>query len=58
MAGEQLAQRAVLDVGESVVRHEPPGHDPPLGKGGERPFDEARDGLRLLVLVQLDVGEP
>ncbi len=58
VAGEQLAQRAVLDVAEAVVGHQPLRDDPVLGEEGERPLDEAGDGRGFLVVVQLDVGEP
>jgi hypothetical protein len=57
-ASEQLAQRAVLDVAEAVVRHEPLDADAVLGEEGERPFDEAGDRRRPLVVVELDVDEP
>ena len=56
--GEQLAQRAVLDVAEAVVGHQPLRDDPVLGEEGERPLDEAGDRRGFLVVVELDVGEP
>ena len=55
---EQLGEGSVLDLAEGVVGHEPPGHDPMPSKDGERALDEAGHGRRLLVLVELDVGEP
>jgi hypothetical protein len=55
---EQLAQRAVLDVAEAVVGHQPLGDDPLRSEEGERPIDEAGHGRRLLVSVEVDVGEP
>jgi len=56
-AGEQLAQRAVLDVAPGVVAHQPPRLDALLGEGGERPLDEASDRLGLGVGEHLGVGE-
>ena len=53
-----LAQRAVLDVAEAVVGHQPTRDDPMLREEGERPLDESGDGRGLLVGVELDVGEP
>ena len=55
---EQLAQRAVLDLGERVVGHQPPGCDPVALEPGQRALDERRHRRRPLVCVQLDVGEP
>jgi len=56
--GEQFAQRAVLDVAEAVVGHQPLRDDPVLGEEGERAFDEGGHRRRALVVVELDVGEP
>ena len=56
--GEQLAQRAVLDVGEGVVGHQPLGGDAVAGEEGEGALDEAGDGRGFLVVVELDVGQP
>jgi hypothetical protein len=58
VAGEQLAQRAVLDVAEAVVGHQPLGGDAVLAEEGERSFDERCHGLGFFVVVDLDVGEP
>ena len=55
--GEQLAERAVLDVAEGVVCHQPPGDDPMDGVEGESALDEAVHGRCLFVVVDLDVGE-
>jgi len=57
VAGEQFAQRAVLDVAEAVVGHQPLRDDPLRSEEGERPFEEAGDGRGLLVVVELGVGE-
>jgi hypothetical protein len=57
MAGEQLAQRPVVDVGERVVAHQSLRDDPVLCEEGERPSDEPGHRRRLLVVVELDVGE-
>ena len=46
VAGEQFAERAVLDVAEGVVGHQPFRDDPVLGEEGERPLEEAGDGRR------------
>ena len=54
---EQLAERAVLDVTEAVVGHQPLGDDPVRGEEGERALDKAGHGRRPLVVVELDVGE-
>src|SRR5712691_4577292 len=56
-AGEQLTERAVLDVAEGVIGHQPLGDDAVLGKEAERPLEEAGYRRRLLVVVELDVGE-
>jgi hypothetical protein len=58
VAGEQLAQRAVLDVAEAVVGHQPPGDYAVLGEVRERALDKAGDGRCLLVVVELGIGEP
>jgi hypothetical protein len=58
VSGEQLAQRAVLDVAEAVVGHQPFRIDAVFAVEGERAFDEGGYGLGLLVIVELDVGEP
>jgi len=57
-AGEQLAERAVADVAEAVVCHQPLWMDAVALEEGEGAFDEAGDGLGLVVVVELDVGEP
>jgi hypothetical protein len=57
LAGEQLAQRAVLDVGEGVVAHQPSRADAVALVEGERSLDEAGHGRGPLVAVELDVGE-
>jgi hypothetical protein len=57
VAGEQLSERAVLDVGESVVGHHSLGADAVAGKVGEPAFDERCDGGRGLVVVALDKPE-
>jgi hypothetical protein len=57
VCGEQLAQRAVLDVAEAVVGHQPRRDDLVLGDEGERAFDEAGNRRRPLVVVELDVSE-
>ena len=56
--GEQLAQRAVVDVGEGVVGLEAFGLDAVAGEEAQRPLDEAGDGLGLLVAVDLGEDEP
>jgi hypothetical protein len=56
-AGKELAQRAVLDVAEAVVGHQPLRDDALLGEEDERALDEAGDRRCLLVGVELDVGE-
>ena len=58
VAGEQLAQRAVVDVGEGVVGHQPLRGDAVLGEEGECALDEDGDGGAFLVDVEFDVGEP
>ena len=55
--GEQLAQRAVLDVAEAVIRHQPFRDDALTFEEGERSFDEGGDGLGSLVVVELEIGE-
>jgi hypothetical protein len=57
-AFEQLAQRAVLDVAEAVIRHQSLRGDPVLGEEDKGTLDERGDGLGFLVIVELDVGEP
>src|SRR5436190_7396419 len=57
-AGEQLVQRAVPDVAEAVVGHQPLADDLVAFEEGERPPDEAGDRFGFLVVVELDVGEP
>jgi hypothetical protein len=56
-AGEQLTQRAVLHLAEAVSGQQPLRDDPLAFEEGERSFDEAGDGLGVLVVVELDVGE-
>jgi hypothetical protein len=56
--GEQLSQRAVLDVGEGVVGHQSPRRDAVAFEVGERPLDEAGHRLRGLVVVALDESQP
>jgi hypothetical protein len=58
VAGEQLAERAILDVAEAVVGHQPLRDDPMLGEEGKRPLDEAGHGRRSLVVVELDIRQP
>jgi hypothetical protein len=57
LAGEQLAQRAVLHVAEAVVGHQPLRRDPVALVEGERTLEEAGDSLGFLVVVELDLGE-
>ena len=58
LCGEQLPEGAVVDVAERVVGHQPLGADPVGGEEGEGAFHEAGHGRCLLVVVELDVGEP
>ena len=53
-SGEQLAQGAVLDVGEGVVRQEPLGRDAVALEEDERPLEEGGDGGGPLVGVELE----
>jgi len=46
-----------LDVAEAVIGHQPLREDAVLGEVGERPLDEVGHRRRLLVVVELDVGE-
>jgi hypothetical protein len=54
---KQLAQRAVVDVGEGVVGHQPLGGDAVRPELVERSLDEGGDGWSLLIAVELDVGK-
>jgi hypothetical protein len=55
--GEQLAQRAVLDVGEGVVCHRRLAAIPCVAKWASAQLDEAVHGRGLLGVVSLDLGE-
>ena len=44
VAGEQFAQRAVLDVAEAVVGYQPLRNDALVGEVGESALDKAGDG--------------
>jgi hypothetical protein len=44
VGGEQVAQRAVVDVGERVVGLQPPDGDAVRGGEGDRARDEGGDG--------------
>src|SRR5207248_4621151 len=57
-AGEQLTQRAVLDVAEAIVGHQPLAGDAVALEEGERPLDERGHSLGPFVVVELDIGEP
>jgi hypothetical protein len=57
-AGERLAQSAAFDVAEAVVGQQSFRDDAVVGEVGECSIDEAGDGCGLLVVVELDVGEP
>jgi hypothetical protein len=57
-SSEQLAQRAVLHIGERVVGHQPPRGDPTALEPAQPALHEGRHRCRLLVVVQLHVGEP
>ena len=57
LAGEQLAEGAVLDVAERVVGHQPLRDHAAVGEPGECALDKAGHGRRGLVVVELDVGE-
>jgi hypothetical protein len=56
--GEQVAQRAVLDVAEGVVGHHPRGGDAMGGEERQGAFEEAGDGGGAFVVMQFDVGQP
>jgi hypothetical protein len=56
-AVKQLAQRAVLDVGERVVGHQPLGHDAVVEEEDQGPLRESGDGGGAFVGVQLAVGQ-
>ncbi|MDP9257842.1 MAG: hypothetical protein M3Q31_14980, partial [Actinomycetota bacterium] len=51
VAGEQLSEQAVLDVGESVVGHHSLGADAVAGKVGEPAFDAVfqAEGMRVIL---------
>jgi hypothetical protein len=57
VGGQQLAQRAVLGVGERVAGHQPAQLDAVLGEEGQGALDQRGDGGGLLVVVQLDIGQ-
>src|SRR6266508_589635 len=57
LAGEQLAQRAVLGVGEGVIAHQPPRSDAVALVEGECSLEEAGHGRCPLVAMELDIGE-
>jgi hypothetical protein len=57
-ASAPARERGGLDVAEGVVGHQPPGRDLVLVEGASARLEEAGDGLRPFVSVQLDVGEP
>src|SRR6187455_3433871 len=56
-AGEQVAERAGVDVGERVVGLQSPDCDAVCGVEGDRARDKGGDGRGALVCVQLGVGE-
>jgi len=56
--GEQLAQRAVVDVGEGIVGHQPLGDDAVVCEEVQRATGKRGDGGCLLVVVDLAVGQP
>ncbi len=58
VAGEQLAQRAALHVGEGVIGHQPLRDDAMLGEEGQRPLEEAGHCRGFHVVVELDISEP
>ncbi len=51
LVGEQLAQRAVVDVGEGIVGLQPPRGDPVAGEERQGALDEPGDRLGALVSV-------
>jgi hypothetical protein len=55
--GEQLAQRAVADIAPVVVAHQTPDHHPVGAEEGERALAESGDVVRLLVGVELGIGQ-
>jgi hypothetical protein len=57
-AAERIVQRPVVDVAEGVVGHQSLRRDAVLGEVGECALDEGGHGRCLLVVVELDVGEP
>ena len=57
VAGEQLAQAAVVDVGKGVVGLQSPRSDAVAGEELERSLDKAGDGVGTFVGVQLAVDQ-
>src|SRR5215204_5267251 len=58
VSAEQLAQRAVVDVGERVVGLQPLGADAVAGEEDQGTLEKSGDGVGALVAVQLGVDQP
>jgi hypothetical protein len=57
VCGEELAERAVVDVAEGIVGHDSFRLDPARSEEGQGALDESWDGDRFLVRKQLGVAE-